>query len=225
MSEYTDISSLEKAMDFIMNLPPVRAIIAFFVSGGLLLTFFIPSLFDRILSMQIFILIFYAVMFLIFVCSGVCLLRHSVRYISMRCEKRRRNNEQKSIEREARVRDEELKGVLLSLSPSMASLLWFIYMNRPMRGACAAYIPCDNLDAKELHSRGLITSKLTPIKRGRGYDYACECYDYRLSENVISFLDRRGKELGEMWGYKGGIPALGKYQRADKAIILESGMR
>lgn len=220
MWEHIKVSCFKEAMDFIMGLPPLRVAIVLVVSGILLWVVCSSESFYTVSC-----LMFFMITLFVFVCSLTSLLCHGARCISTWWKKRKAKKERESIETEARVRDDELKELLLSLPPNLASLLWFIYMNRPMRGACAAFIPCNNLDAKELHSRGLITSKLTPIKRGRGYDYACECYDYRLSENVISFLDRRGKELGEMWGYKGGIPALGKYQRADKAIILESGMR
>ncbi|MBQ6775249.1 MAG: super-infection exclusion protein B [Synergistaceae bacterium] len=129
--------------------------------------------------------------------------------------------EEKIFECEERQRssDNRLRALLLLLPKEMSSLLRYIYHH----SSHAAYIPCNNLNAKSLYENGCLERNNKETLRAWGYSEAAKCFYYKVPADIVNFLDKHVNELGQ-WGVDrdfAKFEVLKKYQRAGRALRLE----
>ena len=204
------LKSLLELSDFVLKLPPAKAAIVTVVSGLVLMAMLIPSLAAKILSMDKLSIALTIGSGFGLICGTVSLLRHG--WGLMEGWRKRKA--------ESRVQEEErrkLKDRLLSLPLKASYILRYLYMLPSHR----AYIPCENADAESLYREGFLKSRRKAVKRGHGYSYECDCYDYEMTAEVQSYLSGHIEELGAEWGYDWQAPKFSRYQRAGKAVVLE----
>ncbi|MBQ4400974.1 MAG: hypothetical protein II832_02285 [Synergistaceae bacterium] len=204
------LKSLLELSEFVLKLPPSKAAIVVIVSGLVFMAMLIPSIAVKILSMDKLSIALMIGSGFGLICGTVSLLRHGWELL---CERRKRKAESR-VQEEARSK---LKECLLSLPLKASYILRYLYVRPSHR----AYIPCDNADAERLYRDGFIKSRRTTVKRGHGYSYECDCYDYEMSEEVLLYLSGHIEELGTEWGYDWQAPDFSRYQRAGKAVVLE----
>lgn len=204
------LKMLFELSDFVLKLPPAKATIVVIVSGLVFMSMLLPSLAVKILSMD-------KLSITLTICSGFGLMCGTVsllRYGWEQFKKWRNRIAESRAQAESR---RNMKDKLLSLPLKASHILRYLYMLPSHR----AYIPSEDIYAESLYREGLLKSRCKVVRRGHGYSYECDCYDYELSDEVLLYLLEHIEELGTAWGYDSQAPNFSCYQRAGKAVILE----